>query len=456
MITPESIFYLFETGEKTKQEDFIWPAPGNATVNDQVFIVCDGAGSFENGEIASQLISQFMAAKILKYPENRMSTELINKLLIEGRERLITYAREYKLDTDLATTFSMLVLYDQRAMISWYGDSKVYHVRNGEILFKTEDNALVGELVQLSEISSEGEHVHSGSNNVFHGIKADSASIYAETRWIDDVQDGDYFLLCTKGLCEVMTDEDVTSLLGSNQPSNGDLAESFKQLVVGKTMENYSMYLIRARVGVQRRTAVKHVTVSAPPRRPISTVPSSGSVRTPIIILTLMIVGLSILFIYFRGRNSATVPKYSNPTSQPVDAVRHDSVPSAINRGLKRPATTAATTAAPAVTDSGKTKNENPPPTPQPVQQPPPTAQKDDDADIQPEEKPARASQPALGLKKPAQQRNNAGLRLVQSRHDTRRPLAESARETPTSPAHPATGCRPVAGNRSGHAGPDG
>src|ERR1035438_2559552 len=105
-MNPESIYYLFEPGHKIKQEDYIWPIPGKATVNDKVFIVCDGAGSFYDGETASKLICQFMAAKVLKFDEQKMSGELIDELLIEARDRLITYARVFKLDTDLATTFS--------------------------------------------------------------------------------------------------------------------------------------------------------------------------------------------------------------------------------------------------------------------------------------------------------------------------------------------------------------
>ena len=138
---PESIYYLFEPGIEGKQEDYIWPVAGTATMKDKVFIVCDGAGSFRNGGIASQLISEFMATKVLKFSEQRMSEELIDKLLIRARDRLIDYARENRLDTDLATTFSMLNLYNQKALISWCGDSRIYHLRAGVILFKTQDNS---------------------------------------------------------------------------------------------------------------------------------------------------------------------------------------------------------------------------------------------------------------------------------------------------------------------------
>src|SRR5450631_908825 len=105
MVSPERIYYLFETGVKSKQEDYIWPVAGKATVNNKVFIVCDGAGRFSNGGIASKLIGRFMAANVLKFGEQKMSLELINELLNEVRHRLIKYAWKYRLDTELRTTF---------------------------------------------------------------------------------------------------------------------------------------------------------------------------------------------------------------------------------------------------------------------------------------------------------------------------------------------------------------
>ena len=80
-MNPENIYYLFEAGTKVKQEDYIWPLAGKATLHDKIFIVCDGSGNFYGGEVASELICRFMAAKVLRFGEQKMSGELIDKLL---------------------------------------------------------------------------------------------------------------------------------------------------------------------------------------------------------------------------------------------------------------------------------------------------------------------------------------------------------------------------------------
>ena len=381
MINPESIYYLFGAGIKGRQEDYIWPVAGDASVNDQVFIVCDGAGSF-NGETASKLICQFMAAKVLKFSEQEMSGELIDKLLIEARERLITYTRVNRLDTDLTTTFSMLILYDQRVLMSWYGDSRIYHLRGGEILFRTEDNSFVSEQIQNGATA--------------RVIKADSTPIYAGTKWIEDVQNGDYFLLCSKSILEKITDDDIKLLVSQNDKANIDLTGSIKRLNFEKTPDNYSMYLIRVNAGPKKRGTNSGI---------IAIRKQTSGIGTPLSILAMTIVGLIIMLFYFRkARTSVPAQKYKNQTTQPVDALRDDSVPSAIV--MSKPRTqpvdvlhdsvpSAIVMSAPrkpilTVTDSVKNKTENPQA----------ASQNDNSAPIQAEEEQEEINQTPIVQKK--------------------------------------------------------
>jgi serine/threonine protein phosphatase PrpC len=386
MMNPESIYYLFEVGTKDKQEDYIWPIAGKATVNDKLFIVCDGAGSFYNdGGIASKLICQFMAAKVLKFGERKISGELIDKLLIEARDRLIAHARKSRLDTDLATTFSMLILYNQRVLMSWYGDSRIYHLRRGEILFKTEDNSLVSEPIK--------------NNVIARGIKADSSPIYAETKWIDDVQDGDYFLLCSKGIVENVSDDNIKLLVSQNDKANIDLTGSFRRLAFERAPDNYSMYLIKVNVGTQKRgiksgiNAIKKQT--------------NGNVW-PISILAMTIAGLLIMVFYFRKARISD-PALNYQTTQPVDVLRDDSVPGSIVMSAPRTqpvdvlhddtVPSAIVMSAPrkpilTVTESVKNNDENPQAAPQ----------NDNSAAIQAEEKPEQTNQTPVGQKRPVAQ----------------------------------------------------
>jgi hypothetical protein len=300
---------------------------------------------------------------------------------------LITYAREYRLDNELATTFTMLILYDQKVLMSWYGDSRIYHLRGGEILFRTEDNSLDSEPMK--------------NTNIARGIKADSSPINAEIKWIEDVQNGDYFLLCSKGIIENVTDEDIKFIVSQNDKASVDLTGSFRRLASEKTVDNYSMYLIRVNVGTQKR--VNNVGITAIGKQNTTIRKQNTAIRkqntairkqifqikkqiiaireksianfTPILILAATIIGMFILFIYFRNARPST-PVDKNQTTQPADALHEDSVPSAFVMSVHRKRTLQ-------VIDSVKSKRENT----QKFQQ------NDNSADNQVEEKPEQTNQ---------------------------------------------------------------
>ncbi len=385
-MNPEDIQYLFEPGIKDKQEEYIWPVAGEATVNDKVFIVCAGAGSFYDGEPASKLFCQFMAAKVLKFGEREMSGELIDKLIIEARDRLISYARVHSLDIDPDITFSMVILYDQKVFISWHEDSRIYHLRGGEILFNTKEKTLVSESIRNTAIA--------------YGIKTDSPPIYAETKWIEDVQDGDYFLLCNKSIVENVTDDDIKLLVSQNEKPDIDLTGSFRRLSFGKTPANYSMYLIRINTNTKKRF-INNGNIANGKQ-------TSGTAY-PISILAMTIVGLLIMVFYFR-RARAIDPssEYKNQTTQPADVLHEDSVPRAIVMSAPRykpadvphydtvPSATVVSTPrkpVPAVTEPVKNNSENSQA----------ASQNDNAADIQPEGKPEQINRTTISHKKPQQ-----------------------------------------------------
>ncbi len=244
-----NIYYLHEIGGKKNQEDYIWPPAGAATGSDKIFIVSDGVGGAENGELASRLISECMGAALQQIPAAHLNSEVINNLLKTAQHKLVDYARERSLNEDMATTFSLLVLNGSRAFISWCGDSRVYHIRNGNILYKTSDHSLVNTLVKSGEITEAEAAAHPQKNIILKAIRADYSPIEAEAIWVNNIEDGDYFLLCTDGLLENISDNDLTSLIQKTDPEEEAMIYAFQQYCFNKTRDNYSMYLLQTGPG---------------------------------------------------------------------------------------------------------------------------------------------------------------------------------------------------------------
>ena len=202
------------------------------------------------------------------------------------------------------------------------------------------------------------------------------------------MRDGDYFLICSKGLTENITDEDIKLLVGPNDKENIDPTGSFRRLAVEKTLDNYSMYLIKVKAGTQKKGIKSGID---------SIRKHSGGILRPIFILAVAVISLvGIVFYILKAGTSDPIPEYKRDTTkaQPVDYLRDDSVPSAITAPIRRKPIAA-------VTDSVSSNNEKPqtitqidsPANIQTAEKSQPALQNDNSADIQTVEEPAQTSQ---------------------------------------------------------------
>ena len=121
---------------------------------------------------------------------------------------------------------------------------------------------------------------------------------------------------------------DIKLLVSQNDKANIDPTGSFRQLAFEKSPDNYSMYLLRVNVDTQKRGINNGVNAITKQTR---------GIVSPIFILAMTIVGLLIMFFYFRkARTSGPEPEYRNQTTQPVEVLRDDSVPGAIVKSAPR------------------------------------------------------------------------------------------------------------------------
>ena len=114
----KKIYYLNEVGEKKNQEDSIWPEPGTATLADDAFVVCDGVGGSEKGELASSLVADYIGRSISSDQQRNFSEDYICRLLGEARQELSQYAKSQSLNPDMATTFTLIGLFREKNFFS--------------------------------------------------------------------------------------------------------------------------------------------------------------------------------------------------------------------------------------------------------------------------------------------------------------------------------------------------
>jgi protein phosphatase len=237
--------YIHEIGNKKKQEDSIWPEPSDVSSSTVCFIICDGVGGSENGEIASSHIAKFTGEMLTHAKKNEISLGFANIVLQKARQGLIEKADSLLLNHDMATTIAVIRFVDRRAFISWCGDSRIYHIRKGQILYRSSDHSLVNLLINRGEITEDEARRHPQKNVITKAIKIDNSDINADSTWIDNISNGDYFLLCSDGLLEMLTDGNIKEIFSLNNDRTDRILEIIREICAGNTRDNYSMYLIQ-------------------------------------------------------------------------------------------------------------------------------------------------------------------------------------------------------------------
>lgn len=252
MIAATEIFCLNEKGKRHNNEDSIHPQKGHATASDNLFIVCDGVGGENKGEVASEIVCTSIYHHIKEQegslPDRRRSIE---RAVIYASQKLAEYAAEHASAKRMSTTLSLVLLGRHSVTAAWCGDTRIHHIRDGRILWKSEDHSLVQELVKRREISPLEARSHPNKNIITRSLSAMGTNNTVDFYEITDCRNNDFFLLCTDGFLEQIDDDAIHAVL-NNKETNKE--QAFFKLCDGKTRDNFSMYLVRVTGPEQTRS----------------------------------------------------------------------------------------------------------------------------------------------------------------------------------------------------------
>ena len=190
----------------------------------RLFIVADGMGGYQGGEIASHLavqtISKFLSpsspASFLEKTSERKELhksvlKAIQQSIAEANEEIHRKASEESQLNGMGTTIVLALFCNDLVYISHVGDSRAYLIRNNTIKQLTKDHSLVTELIKKGVISKEEAQNHHLRNIITRALgkekdlKVDIIPL--------SYKKGDYLLLCTDGLTDVVEDEEIKDII---------------------------------------------------------------------------------------------------------------------------------------------------------------------------------------------------------------------------------------------------
>lgn len=247
-ITIESALSINEQGTRDNNEDSLYPPLGEAKTNETLFIVCDGVGGVEHGELASKLTITAFA----DYFKQINPVVVSDEAYIEGatehvQQQFDAYLVDHPEAKGMATTLTLLHLHENGATVAHIGDSRVYHIREGKIIWYTEDHSVVNEYIKHKIITPEEAESHPDRNKITRAIQgSDVKKAKADVKLIpiDELQAGDYFLLCSDGILEALTDPELESILGDDR-SDEEKIEEIRLRCLEKSSDNYTAYLVK-------------------------------------------------------------------------------------------------------------------------------------------------------------------------------------------------------------------
>lgn len=254
------VYSIWEYGMRTDsegkphQEDSLYPAFGQQKDSDRTFILCDGMGGHDAGEVASATVCQAMGDYILNDghdAEGKFTDEDLSGALKAAYDALD--AKDNGSAKKMGTTMTFLKLYDGGATLAHIGDSRVYHIRPGKsgdetkILYQSEDHSLVNDLVKMGELTHE-EARHSGQKNVITRAMQPllNPRPRAEVYKTSDIQNGDFFYLCSDGMLEVDDMEDGTVLrrIFSNMVDSDERRVEILKGATNENRDNHTAFIV--------------------------------------------------------------------------------------------------------------------------------------------------------------------------------------------------------------------
>ena len=240
---------IHELGKRDNQEDTIYPSQGEASEADRVFVLCDGMGGAEHGEVASSTVAATIASGLERLQAHGDMTprQMLKTALNDAYDALdARNASEEKTSAKtMGTTLCVLILHDGGALMAHIGDSRIYHVRpsSRSILTKTRDHSMVSDMIELGEITPEQAKSVNYRNIITRVMQPNTDRDPSQIDETTDVQAGDYFYLCSDGMLEQMDDEQLLEILCASDLTDQQKRDTLRQ-ATADNKDNHSAILI--------------------------------------------------------------------------------------------------------------------------------------------------------------------------------------------------------------------
>ncbi|MBQ7794231.1 MAG: Stp1/IreP family PP2C-type Ser/Thr phosphatase [Clostridia bacterium] len=192
-------------------------------------MVADGMGGHNAGEVASKMAAELVKSGIMDGFDPNMDYvelgELVRRSILYANEEIYRKSRVEQNTTGMGTTAAAAFVFAGKLITANVGDSRVYTVKNGTIKQVTRDHSFVEELVELGEISPENAKNHPQKNYITRALGTEE---FVKTDILINSYDGEIVVICSDGLTNLVSDEQILDIVTHNDDFETAAAELVK------------------------------------------------------------------------------------------------------------------------------------------------------------------------------------------------------------------------------------
>ncbi|MGN0435459.1 MAG: PP2C family protein-serine/threonine phosphatase [Wujia sp.] len=231
-------------GGRENNEDYVTRAQHG---NDFCYILCDGLGGHDCGEVASMTVAEFVADM---FREKGDYPEFLDDAFTKAQERLLEVQLEKKRQNEMKTTMVVLVVTQEHIRWGHIGDSRLYHIyNNGSSYERTRDHSVVQILLDQGEITEDELRTHEDRNKLLRAMGSKWGSKSYELSAVLERGDSTHgFVLMTDGFWEYVKEAEILSIY-NNTDSAQEWLDIMRHLVEDRAdmtkTDNYSAITVK-------------------------------------------------------------------------------------------------------------------------------------------------------------------------------------------------------------------
>jgi protein phosphatase len=193
-----------DTGRQRRENE------DSAYVRAPVFVVADGMGGAQAGEVASKIAIEAFERGL---PDSGSPEERLADRVREANQRIYERSRAEHGREGMGTTLTAAYVDDAQVAIAHVGDSRAYLFRGGELSRLTQDHSLVDELVRQGRLTEEQAAEHPQRSIITRALGPEP-DVEVDT-WTYPARAGDVLLLCSDGLTAMVPEDRIAGVLAS-------------------------------------------------------------------------------------------------------------------------------------------------------------------------------------------------------------------------------------------------